>query len=168
MPAPICAHNPSTVSWSELTHLGARSAIHCNARFSIRAVSAWFTRRALSNATSLFAARIGAPIVASYLLISSRAAATGSLLQRIPRRTQRKLQRFPRHAVHKRPNRPPQPLRNGPAQRNRLDLDIQPAVPLFVAPIVVQPPKIAVVFICAHGTFLRRTRRVNLSDFHAP
>src|ERR1035437_8783111 len=54
------------VSWSELSHFGARSAIHCKARFSIEAVSAWFTRRAVVNFTSSVVADFTFILVSSY------------------------------------------------------------------------------------------------------
>src|SRR3569833_2033332 len=54
---------------------------------------------------------------------------------------QRKFQRLPRHALHKRPDCPTQSRRNPPRQRNRFDLNVQPAIALLVAPIRIQPPQ---------------------------
>ena len=54
--------SPSAVSPSELTHRGIRSAIQCNARLSIEAVSAPFTRIAALNP---FTATARVPITSS-------------------------------------------------------------------------------------------------------
>jgi hypothetical protein len=49
-----------------VSQLGARSAIHCKARFSTEAVSAWFTRRAVRNTASSFVVTDFAFIVVSF------------------------------------------------------------------------------------------------------
>src|SRR5260370_16091420 len=58
------------VSWSEVSQRGARSAIHCNARFSMEAVSDWFTRLAARNSAAPFVVADSAFMFGSFLFIS--------------------------------------------------------------------------------------------------
>src|SRR5215467_3385133 len=60
--------------------------------------------------------------------------------QRLPRRTQRELQRFPWNTLHKRVDNPSEPSRDAPSQRDRFALDQHAIVSLFKCPVRIQPP----------------------------
>lgn len=65
--------------------------------------------------------------------------------ERVAGRPQSEFQRLTRNAVDVGANCPSQPGRGGSRQRNGLDLQKQPVVPLLIAPVAIQPPEKAVV-----------------------
>src|ERR1017187_3999236 len=141
MPAPICALRPSAVSWSELSHFGARSAIHCSARFSMEAVSAWLIRRAGRKVTSIFVVADATFIFDSFQRLRSVVTSTDLFAQSLTSGAQGEFQRFARNALHKRSNCPAEAVGNGSGQRDRLDLHVQSRIAFFVAPVGIQAPQ---------------------------
>src|SRR5258708_25295364 len=149
------------VSWSEVSHIGARSAIQCKAQCSMEAVSAWFTRRAGSKIICSLLV-----VVFAFIILSFPSSASIKLfLNCIAGRAQCELQRFAWNAFHIGAKRPAEAGWNGSTERDRLDLQVKSAVALLVTPVGIQPPEEPVFFAGIQRTLLVRTGR---ADFAGP
>src|ERR1700730_7047765 len=78
-------------------------------------------------------------------LLSTPRLSTNEALNRSSRRLQRKRQRLPGYARHKRPDQPSQTRRDVSRQRNHFTLHVDSPVTLFHPPPGLHPPQKAAV-----------------------